>query len=420
MRVVLAMGLGLVALSEVWSQTGTFLDRHLASDLRVVSYNVYWDTIFPDLNATQAAKFQRVITALDPDVLHLQEVRRTADDVRTLLNNIAPLPDGNSWHAHKGGSNVTVSKYPLSMQRTNTIPTGDRSQAIALVELPDDLYPSDFYFMNNHYKCCGNPGGWEDALRQKQSDAIASWLGDALTLGGHVELPPGTPFAVVGDLNIVGSLGPLDTLITGNISDTGTYGFGGPPDWDGTSLADAHPRHNVSGTEDYTWRNDNSIFDPGRLDFVIYSDSALDVANSFILNTVSMSPAERSATGLEEFDITLDNSAQVYDHLPVVVDFRIFAFSESDYNFSRSVGVEDLAIWEAGFGIGAGAARRDGDGDGDGKVDGHDFLLWQRQFADTAPPTHAIPEPSSGLLALGILVTTLVRLRWRSTDGLVL
>lgn len=57
------------------AQTGTFIDRQLPSDLRVVSYNVYWDTIFPAISPVQAAKFERVINALKPDILHLQEIR---------------------------------------------------------------------------------------------------------------------------------------------------------------------------------------------------------------------------------------------------------------------------------------------------------------------------------------------------------
>ena len=56
--------------------------------------------------------------------------------------------------------------------------------------------------------------------------------------------PPNTPMAVMGDLNIVDSLDPLNNLITGNIVNEATYGADSPPDWDGTVLADAHPVHN--------------------------------------------------------------------------------------------------------------------------------------------------------------------------------
>ena len=385
-------------------QTGTFIDRQQATDLRVVSYNVLSDTIFPDNDPVQAEKFVRVVNALDPDILNLQEINRSAVDVVDLMNSIAPLTSG-SWQAHQGRDNVIVSKYPLSMTETDTVPAGQREQAIALVDLPDEQFGEDFYFLNNHYKCCGNVGSSEDDDRQQQSDAIVNWIRDARTPGGSVDLPPGTPIAVVGDLNIVGGPQPLNTLVDGNIIDESTYGSDSPPDWDGSSLTDAHPLHNGSGPDDYTWRNDNSPFDPGRLDYIIYSDSALDVGNQFVLNTVDMSAAELAATGLQQFDITVDLVGDVYDHLPVVVDFRVFDFADSDFNFDRLVDNLDLATWEAGYGTAGGAAHSDGDANGDAVVDGRDLLLWQLEYTGAGPLLAAIPEPSSlALLLLGWLL----------------
>ena len=87
------------------SQTWTFIDRQQASDLRVVSYNILWITIFPDNNPSQADKFERILNALEPDVLNLQEIGdrfcgsctpKTAEDVRILLNHLAPLSSGGS------------------------------------------------------------------------------------------------------------------------------------------------------------------------------------------------------------------------------------------------------------------------------------------------------------------------------------
>ncbi|MDZ4659495.1 MAG: hypothetical protein SH868_18140 [Bythopirellula sp.] len=389
------------------AQTGTFIDRQLATDLRMMSYNILWDSIFPDKDATKAAKFSRVINALKPDILNLQEIGdpftpgwipKTAIDVRNLLNTIAPLDGGASWNVHKGSDAVIASKYPLTMTRTTTVPAGDKSQAIALVNLPDATYPADFYLLNEHYKCCGNPGGSEDAQRQKQSDSIVNWLRDARTPGGTVTLTPGTPFAVVGDLNIVGGLQPLNTLLDGNIIDNGTYGSDSPPDWDNTNLTDAQPVHNGTGSAIYTWRDDTSIYDPEQLDFIIYSDSALDVANKFVLNTVSMTSPQRTATGLLQFDTAQGNSSIDFDHLPVVVDFRLFDFAESDFNYSRSVDAADLAIWQTGYGTASGAARTVGDADGDGDVDGRDFLVWQRQVDGGAAALAAVPEPGTVVL----------------------
>ena len=398
--------------SQAWAQTGTFIDRQLPSDLRVVSYNVLWDTIFSDVDAVQADKFERVFTALDPDILNLQEIGnpfcssctpKTAADVQSLLNTLAPI-SGGTWHVHQGSDNVIASKYPLSLTATDTSPGGGRQQAIALVDLPDADFASDFYFMNNHYKCCGSVGSGEDAQRQRQSDAIVNWLRDARTPGGNVDLSPGTPFAVLGDLNMVGSLQPLNTLLDGNIIDEATYGTDSVPDWDGSHLTDARPVHNGSGTDEYTWRNDNSQFAPGVLDFIIYSDSVLDVGNQFVLNTVAMSTAERVATGLQEFDITVDLVGATYDHLPLVVDFRLPTIASSDFNFSRTVDTSDLAVWDSGYA--SGTTRGEGDANGDSKVDGLDLLQWQIEFTGSSPTIVSVPEPLTAhlLVACGALL----------------
>jgi hypothetical protein len=127
---------------------------------------------------------------------------------------------------------------------------------------------------------------------------------------------------VLGDLNIVEGPQPLETLLDGNIVNNALFGPDSPPDWDGSRNADAFPLHNGAGPESYTWRNDLEPFDPGRLDYITYTDSALRLGKRFVLNTVAMSDALLASTGLQRFDAILDNVGQNYDHLPVVVDFR--------------------------------------------------------------------------------------------------
>jgi len=303
--------------------TSHFIDRRNPSDLRVVSYNVMFDSIFPDQNPAQAEKFVRVIRALDPDILNLQEIKRPEEDVLTLMNQVSPLGGSKSWHVHQGRNNVIVSKYPLTEKATDTIPAGQRGQAIALVDLPDDRYQIDLYIMNNHYKCCGDSGGPEDQKRQKQSDAIVNWICDARTTGGKIDLPSNTPIIVCGDLNLVGGLQPLNTLLNGNIIDSETFGTGCLPDWDNSELTDACPLHNATGPDTYTWRNDHSEYDPGQLDFVIYTDSCLEAVYSYVLNTAEVSPNQLSAKGLQMYDVTIDQNGEHFDHLPVIVDFQV-------------------------------------------------------------------------------------------------
>jgi len=399
---LLALLLDCCCIGRGAAQTGTFIDRHLATDLRVVSFNIYLNTIFPEVDPIQAEKFGRVVNALDADILNLQEIKSSAEDVAALLNNIAPLAEG-TWYAHLGGrETVIASKYPLSMLGTSIDPESTRPPALALVDLPDAHFERDFYIINHHYV----PGSTSllREQRERNSDATISWLRDARSPGGAVDLPPGTPIAVFGDLNNSPPTvtNTLSTLITGDVTNEGTYGPDSPPDWDGSSFTEAIPLINGLGPENYTLRNTNGQV---RIDHIIYSDSALDEANKFVLNSVDMSPTELAATGLQTFDVTIDSIGEVFDHLPLVTDFRLYDFADSDFNFDRVVDHADIALWESDFGLG-----NEADADGDDDTDGADFLAWQRQVthsgaALTAAAT-SIPEPNTLTLLLLLLLTS--------------
>ena len=309
----------------------TFLDRQSEDDFRVVSYNMFWDELFRD--AEGLMELERLIDAVDADVYNFQEAAETsAADATAWFNALAPLPDGRSWEVHKGRNQLIISRHPLSMQQTN-VPGGIRRIAMALVDLPDSSFENDLFLLNNHFPCCDNETG-----RQIEANAIADWLQDAITTGGNFDLPPETAISVLGDLNIVGGPVPLDTLIDGN--------NGLAPDWDGTSLADARPVHNATGVDEWTWRDDGSGFPPGVLDFVLYTDSVLEVSHSYVLNPSTMLPADLQASGLLETDFKLNKSASStrYDHLPLIVDFSPNTASAlpGDFDSDGNVGVIDL------------------------------------------------------------------------------
>ena len=71
----------------------------------------------------------------------------------------------------------------------------------------------------------------------------------------------------------------------------------------------------------------------------------------------------------------------------------------ADFNSSGLVDATDLGVWQIGYGTGI--AHNQGDADGDADVDGRDFLAWQRQYGQPAPPDQFIvttmglkPSPS--------------------------
>ncbi len=380
---------------------GTFLDRGDSTDIRVATWNIYFDSVFPDVSPTRVEKFNRVAAALAPDVWAFQEMyRHTAAQVKSLLDAAQPLDAPGGWHVYKTGELAIASKFPIPAEYVSS------GFNAALVDLPDGEYSRDLYLINNHYKCCGG----YDGSRQHSSDFNVNWMHDARTPDGRVTLPPNTPIVVLGDLNIVEGLQPLTTLLNGDIVNNLTYGPDSPPDWDGSDNVAVEAFHNAIGPESYTWRDDRQQFDPGQLDYIIYTDSVMQLAGSFVLNTVAMSEEELSSAGLQRYDAVIDELT--YDHLPVVADYRIPPPAlAGDANGDSVVNADDLMIWHEGFGAAGNAAVGQGDFNGDTNVDGDDWLVWQREASvETAEfPTRPAPEPAAAALAACVFLLPLRR-----------
>ncbi len=325
--VVLALAVHANAQSSV-----PFIERQAPTDVRLLDFNVNWDSIFPDNDPqnhpfreyNKRAEFIRIVTAMAPDIVCLQEINdaRNPQQIASLLDQIVPIGGGQVWKAHKGSDNVIASKYPLSLLRTDTVPTTNRGQAMALIDLPDDVYATDLYLMNAHFKASG--GNSNIQRRQQHADAIVNWIRDIRAPGGLITLAAGTPVMVLGDLNAYDTdpAYHVTTLVTGDIVDESTYGADLPPDWDNTSMTDALPIHNGAGSATYTWRDDTGGFNPGALDRVIYSDSAMSIGNRFVLDTTTMTALQLSVAGLQADDVALDAGVGLFDHYPIVVDLR--------------------------------------------------------------------------------------------------
>ncbi len=290
------------------------------SDLRIMSYNTARNFIS---DSTKDALFARILQCVNPDIIAFQEIEEgiTTSQLVTRLSTI--LPPSSTWTVHFGLSDgyirtVLVSRFPLSMQRFDTTPSSEvRGVNMALVDLPNATYGSaDIYPMVIHLKAyAGEPN---TSRRQKACDAIAKWLGDIRTPGGDIDLPTSTPAIVLGDTNFVDPdpQQPEVTLRTGDIVNNATYGPDIKPDWDGTDLLDVQPADPYTGDKDtYPSGTTNPT---SRIDRFYITDSALGVVNSFILNTKTMTPSQRTAAGLQNGDT--DNAS---DHLPIVVDLNI-------------------------------------------------------------------------------------------------
>lgn len=278
------------------------LARADAGDVRIVSWN---SRDLDDFPSGAAAAADRVFSALDPDVISFQEMyNASATQTATELESWLPSGAGEAWYTAKQNDCIVGSRFPILSQ------WGLDANLAVLLDA-DAALGNDLLLVSAHLPCCTNDGG-----RQDEVDHIMSFFRDAMSAGGSVTVPEGTVFMVTGDLNLVGYAQQLVTLLTGDIVDNATYGPDFTPDWDGTDLGDV-----VSSQAErrfaYTWRSDTSYYAPGRLDFIIYSDSAAELASHFILYTPEMSPSQLSMYGMQADDVTT-----VSDHLPHVSDFH--------------------------------------------------------------------------------------------------
>jgi len=322
------MNLAVVVLTTVLGAQPVpgFLLKPQAGAIRVMTWNIYRDSVFPadgeqvDASAaSRPAQFARVLQALQPDVLCLQQVTVGAARSAALVNSILPLPDGGSWQAHGAEDTVIVSRFRISARSEGRVENGDRRRghSIALIDTP----AASLYVVCAHFQ---SSDGVEDiAMRRQQAQLIVSSVRDAKEGRGPIALRPRTPFIMLGDFNVINSRQFVDALEAAELlaKQAGVRRQG--LDWDRSPVTDALPRHNGKGSQRYTWRDDLDRFPPGILDRVLYSDSVLTSVNEFVLDTTSMTYEQLVKARLRLIDVMRDPQAGIHDHYPVVVDLAL-------------------------------------------------------------------------------------------------
>jgi len=275
------------------------LDKRDPSHLRLLSYNLNDRLTEP----SRRAPLGRIFTALRPDVVLLQEIRSTPiDEAAAYAESLLP-PHETPWHAVKLGGERSVVVSPFPILRADSL---GESGAV-LLDLASRPEGGELLIIVLSAPCCRL-----HVERQREFDMIMAYLRDAREGEGRFAVAPGTPILLMGDANLVGPGRQLGTLLDGAIDDQATFGPAFLPDWDDTPLTDLVPRH-TDGPFGFTWYGDE--FPPGRLDYVIYGDSRLEVGNCYVLYTPEMPTAKLAAAGLKREDTDL-----VSDHLPVVAD----------------------------------------------------------------------------------------------------
>ncbi len=287
---------------------GSDLGAKRPGALRVLTYNVEHDGLLdPELRPA----FARILAAVEPELIGFQEIYdHDAEAVRGAVAAIL----GGEWHAAKAGLDLVVaSRYPILRSRCITYCDEYGSTGAFLIDA-QKILGRQLLFVAVHPPCCTGGDPPMEVQRQYVTDATMAFLRDARHPGGEIEIAADTPILIAGDLNLVGGRQPLETLLTGQIVHR-ELGASVAPDWDGGPLTDLRPLHTDLPMV-FTWfRESRGSYSPGRLDFIIYSDSVLRPTRSFVLFTQAMSDEALRANGLERRDTC------VSDHLPVVGDF---------------------------------------------------------------------------------------------------
>ena len=287
------------------------LERLNDSDLRVVSYNTLNEGI---LDSERQGHFKRIIQSINPDIIALQE-HSDWDEIHDIIQSWFPQ---EQWYASWTYRDLVILSRFEIIHDANII-SSERTMA-ALLDTEDELGKNLLIF-NSHLSCCDNDEG-----RQEQVDEFSSvWRTWVQNGNGPFELEHGTPFIHLGDFNYVGYKQQVETIKSGDIVDESQFGVDFLPDWDSTAIIDLFSRqtHKRMG---YTWRKDGSSFNPGKLDYLFYSDASIDTGKHYILNTLAM-----DQNSLSEYNLQSNDTQEASDHLPLVFDIVI----NSDLGFRK-------------------------------------------------------------------------------------
>ena len=250
--------------------------------------------------------FISTFSAINPDVVLIQELRdtQTAAMVDAWFEAHVSRDDTNpdEWSVITGDGGgdlrcAIASRLPLDSfdpLRMVTFPDRpDRQLRIAAGVIKCD--DRNILLISTHLKCCGSAGSREDETRLLEVALLREALDAAnfdFTLDGLI---------IAGDLNLVGSRDPLDNLAAGGDLDGGDLQI--------TELMQLDRLSNA------TWHDADQPFVPGRLDWLLYSDSTMTMPVGFVFDSRDLSPETRAAHRMGP-DATIAAS----DHFPLVAD----------------------------------------------------------------------------------------------------
>jgi hypothetical protein len=276
--------------------------------IRIISHNVEFSSFFRE---DRKDSYKRLYRTIQPDIIGFSELYQDykLEDVTTRLEEILPSPPGKSWKANRTADNVLATRYSFKFNSS----AGPFGNGAFLLDLRPK-YNSDLLVIVAHPSCCDN-----DPSRQNEADAMAAFIRDAKASGGKLTLAEKTPVIIVGDMNFVGDPRQVTTMVKGDIVQEDKFGGDYVPDWDGTFFEDAKPRtSNLPHTFTHSGSGAPGTHSKGRLDYIFYSGSVLELKNSFVMYTPAMPQDTLSKYGLLKND-----SENASDHFPLIGDYSL-------------------------------------------------------------------------------------------------
>jgi endonuclease/exonuclease/phosphatase family metal-dependent hydrolase len=313
------------------------LERRHEDDIRIVTYNNLNEGM---IDPEREPHFRRILQALDPDVIAIQE-HWEWNEIDDVVQSWFPE---EQWHTSWTYRDLVVfSRFPI-LNDANLI-SSERTMC-ALLDTENEL-GKNLLIINSHLSCCA----YNDS-RQQQVDEFASvWRNWITNSDGPFDLEFETPFVHVGDFNFVGYRQQVETIRIGDIDNENEYGDDFLPDWDASNIIDLFSRH-THKRMGYTWRSDGSSFNPGKLDYIFYSDATIDTGKHYILNTLALDDETLAEYGLEwddtqeasdhlprVFDISLDPNVEIINENPVPIKFAIVNNYPNPFNPTTTINI---------------------------------------------------------------------------------
>lgn len=280
------------------------IERAVNSDLRVATFNARMDNIFTPAGD---AAFGKLISALRPDVIALQEIYdHTAQQTLVLVSKYYPSMSPLSLYSLKAEPDIVlISRYPI-IDIENIAGNGvfHLSSKNAL--------GTNLIVIASHL-----PAGDKDSERAEEADKLVKAISEINSGNFKFNVEKNAPIIMLGDFNLVGSSAQYRTLVDGKLSTGETL----PPDAGVGSFAQAQPVQPFVPMT-YTWRNAASDYPASHLDYIFYTSSTLELKNSLALFTEEL-PSEY----LTQYGLDYSASSDASDHLPFVADFSIKTLS---------------------------------------------------------------------------------------------